>query len=241
MMTRSTKKAVQVAGSVIAILIVLSLALPAMAEMLRHTDVQTHDLSAEISVLEVTADVGDIEVHVVARDEVPRAIARVESSFVTPEVRVDAATETATLAGSCPGMNWLQVCAVNWVVMVPADTSVTVRSDVGDIRITALAGEVSATSSVGDVVVRESASTSLSLHSSVGDVTLVSTVPPEKARAASSTGDVRVSVPRDGTTYDVTLDTSVGDLTNSLGSDPTSSRIIDLSSSVGDVTFQHAD
>ncbi|HLS44483.1 MAG TPA: DUF4097 family beta strand repeat-containing protein [Ornithinicoccus sp.] len=241
MMTRSTKKAVQVAGTVIAILIVLSLALPAMAEMLRHTDVQTHDLSAEVSVLEVTSDVGDIEVRVVAADEAPRAIATVESSFVTPEVRVDAATETATLAGRCPGIDWIQVCAVNWEVMVPADTSITLRSDVGDIRITAMAGEVTATSSVGDVVVAESASTSLSLHSSVGDVTLVSTVPPEKLRAASSTGDVRVSVPQDGATYDVTLDTSVGDLTNSLGSDPTSTRMVDLSSSVGDVTFQHAD
>jgi hypothetical protein len=239
--TASTTNAIRIAGTVVAILIVASVAVPMLSGMLRHTEVETHDLSAATSELAVTSDVGDVRVRAVGADEAPRAVATLQSSFVEPRVTVDAGTRSASLEASCPGMNWFQICQVGWEITVPADTTVTVRSAVGDIRITAIAGEVSATSRVGDVIVRESASSSLSLHSAVGDLTLVSTVAPENVRATSSTGDVTVSVPRDGTTYDVTLDTSVGDIANRIGSDPTSSRVVDLSSSVGDVTFQHGD
>ncbi|USQ75890.1 DUF4097 family beta strand repeat-containing protein [Ornithinimicrobium cryptoxanthini] len=235
-MTASTKRAIVLAGSAVAVLIVLALAVPAVGRIIQTTEQASHDLPVGIVSLTVDGDVGDVAIRVAGPGEEPGAVATVRSGVTEPTVEAVVSGDAAVLSDTCPN-SWWDNCSVEWAVVVPAGTGVTVEHSVGDITVVEVTGAVSLSSDVGDITATGLGSDTVRAHSDVGDVVLDLVSPPEDLQVSSSTGDVRVTVPDDGTSYRVLAETTIGQLTNTIGSDNSQSRIIDVRTSVGDISL----
>lgn len=232
-MTRATRTVLRAVGALVALVLVLGAAGGAVAQLIKDIEVTTYALPEDTTALELRNDVGAITVRSVGAEEEPQVVARAQSSFRDPRITADG----TAYRSRCLPPTWLDTCQVEWEVRLPAGTDLEVRSAVGSIRLTGLEGRVTASNSIGDIVISDSASTVLELDSSIGDVLLTSTVAPESVTAQSSLGDVRVLVPDDGTRYRVDLSTSLGETRNELGNSTDSDRTVELTSSLGDVTF----
>ncbi len=73
-------------------------------------------------------------------------------------------------------------------------------------------------------------------QTSTGDVRLAFATLPGTVHARTSTGDIQVQVPDDGTAYQVDTSTSVGSTHVAVATTPTSSHRLELVASVGDIT-----
>lgn len=236
-MSTSTRRAIVIVGSLIAVLLVLALAVPAVSRLLSSTEETTHELPAELTTLTLDGGVGDVTVRALAPGESPSAVATTRSGLISPDVGVEVSGGTAELSDDCDG-GWWGNCSVSWEITVPAEAAVSINHDVGDLEASDLAGALVLTGDVGSITATGTLATDVEARTSVGDVTLEFTQTPGSVRAQSSTGDVTVSVPADDTAYRVTASTSVGSVDNSLGSDSSASSSIDARSSVGDVTLR---
>lgn len=236
-MTSGTRRAIVIVGSLVALAIVLAMAVPAVGRIVQTTEEQSSPLPADLTHLTLDGDVGDIRLRAAAPDEEPRADMRITSSLSDPTAQVEVSGSRAELAGTCQS-RWWDSCSIVWDVVVPADAEVVVTSSVGDVTITDLAGPLVTESSVGSVTATGLSSPTVQARSSVGDITLDLVAPPESVTASSSTGDVTLTVPDDTTAYRVQTTTSVGSITNEIGSDPSQDRSIDLRTSVGDITVR---
>lgn len=234
-MSRSNVATWRIVGGLVAVVIVLALAVPAVAQMLRHTAVAEHELPAGLARLAVRADVGEIRVGVVAPGEQPRAVSTSRASFSDPAIDVTHSGDTISLGSDCTGPGWLDPCEVQWDVLVPAGTDVDLQTSVGEIHVAAISGELRARTSVGNVVVTDSGSPVLNLQSSVGDLNVHSLVAPDSVTALTSVGEIRVILPGDGTAYRLDAETSIGDTTNQVGDDRDASRVLTLQTSIGDI------
>lgn len=236
-MSRATKRLIVLGGSVLALLIVLSLAVPAVSRVIESTTVQDHELAAGVTALTLDTSVGEVTVRAAGPGEQPGARATITAGLSTPETDVVVDGDTVTISDTCSS-TWWGNCSVDWDLVVPGDAALTISSDVGDVSVTDTTGPLTIASSVGEVSGQGLGSPEVTATSSVGDVTLTLVAPPDLVRVTSSTGDVSITVPDDGTDYRVEADTSVGDLLGGLGSDPSSTRLIDVRSSVGDVILR---
>jgi hypothetical protein len=63
--------------------------------------------------------------------------------------------------------------------------------------------------------------------------------PPTRVSAISGQGGVTVELPRGRTSYQVQATSGQGSVTNSVGDNPASARVIDASSGQGDVTVDY--
>ena len=149
-------------------------------------------------------------------------------------------------------------CATDYVVTVPKDVKVTIESTSGDLKasdlpagaslktssggieVHAIGGDLSLKSSSGGVEAQDLTATSVTSQSSSGSVDLSFSGAPSSVQAESSSGDVTVRVPAGSETYKLETDTSSGDRsTESLRTDPDSSRTIKAKTSSGDVTVEY--
>ncbi|GAA1146810.1 DUF4097 family beta strand repeat-containing protein [Ornithinicoccus hortensis] len=239
-MTRSTAAAIRIAGVLVAILIVLGLAGPGVAQLIRHTEVTEHPLAADLDRLTVHADVGEIRIRAMAPGEEPGAVATSRSSFTDPTVTVAQNGGATTLRSDCRGPGWIDPCEVEWDVLVPAGADVDLRTSVGQLRVVGVSGVVRAQTNVGDVILTDSGSPDVDVRSSVGEIFVTSLVAPDSVQGRTSTGDVRLTLPGDGAAYRVDTDTSIGETHNRVGDERGASKVITLSTSVGDI-FIHRD
>lgn len=237
-MTSTTRRAVLIVGSIVALLIVMALALPAVGRIIQSTVRGTHELPADLHTLVLHGEVGEISVRAAGPGEEPRAEVTVRSTLRDPEVTSEVGEGRAELVSRCQDWWWLDNCSVDWEIIVPAETELTIGNTVGDITVSDVTGALSLSGDVGDLSIVGVGSPTVSARSSVGDITLSLVSAPEEVTITSSTGDVTVTVPEDDSGYRIETDTSIGSVTNQVGSDPSQSRLIDLRTSVGDITVR---
>ncbi len=116
------------------------------------------------------------------------------------------------------------------------------RVSSGDIDAHGLGGRVALQSTSGDVVGTELTASVVSAHASSGDVDIDVVNPPQRISASSSSGDVTISVPRgNGERYDAQVDTSSGDHTLGVRSDPLADRSLSAVTSSGDAAIRYRD
>jgi hypothetical protein len=150
-------------------------------------------------------------------------------------------------------------CDTDYVVTVPKDLAVTIKTSSGDLKVTGLGGTTTLKSSsgrikadavTGDLAMDTSSGNleatglsggSVTGKSSSGSVELEFVKAPTKVEARTSSGDVSVLLPRGDETYRVDADTKSGDESTRVKSDPASTRIITLETSSGDATVDYAD
>jgi hypothetical protein len=148
-------------------------------------------------------------------------------------------------------------CETNYVLTVPKDMKVTLKSSSGDVKVTGLAAGADLTSSSGSIEVHsvggslrmESSSgdleaqglsaTTVSTESSSGSVDLDFVTAPESVEAEASSGDVTIRIPSGTESYKVDTETSSGEESANVKSDPAAPRTIKAKTSSGDVTIEY--
>jgi DUF4097 and DUF4098 domain-containing protein YvlB len=140
---------------------------------------------------------------------------------------------------------------------VPSGVSVVAHSSHGEIEVVGLTGGVTATTSSGDILVRQTAGPMLlrtshgdieatelaggdvDANTSSGHIRLALVVPAETLRLRSSHGDIDVTVPDTDDEYRLDLSSSHGDVDGAVRNDPTSDRTITAHTSSGHVTVSY--
>ncbi|ONH31891.1 DUF4097 family beta strand repeat-containing protein [Pseudofrankia asymbiotica] len=214
-------------------------------------------LPASVDRLEVRASSGTLTL-TGTPDDAAVVDAKLTGTVHPPTLKVDIDGHTARVHTDC-SWQMLLSCDATLRLAVPAGVTVVARSSSGDIRAAGLAGPIDLHTSSGDVsadgcsgTARLSTSSgdvrathlgaaTVYAHSSSGDVKVDLTVAPTDVEATTSSGNVRVTVPAGSETYDATANTSSGDDSVRVATDPRSARRIEARSSSGDVSIRYAD
>ncbi len=110
----------------------------------------------------------------------------------------------------------------------------------GDIEASRLGGRIVLETSSGDVDAAELTSPTINARATSGDVFLDVATVPERVSVASSSGDVTISVPRNGREgYDAQVATSSGDPQLGVNNNPDSPRSLSAVTSSGDATIHY--
>lgn len=172
------------------------------------------------SSLAVDVDVGDVTLRTAERSDVRVEVVKQSSSVGADlsnlEFRVERPDGRVRLRGVWTGNGGLSgQPSMDLDVTVPASLSVSeARTEVGDVDVREVAGDVTAESSTGDVTVR-SASGAVRASTDTGDVVVEDVE--AFAGASAGTGDVTVEVPAiDG---DTTIESSTGDVDAAIASE----------------------
>lgn len=148
-------------------------------------------------------------------------------------------------------------CHTGYVVTVPKDLSVSIKTSSGDVKVTGLgghtklesssgkleaqrlSGDLEAESSSGDLDAEGLSSGSVIAKTSSGSIELTFASAPSSVQAKSSSGDVLVRLPTGTETYKVDTDTNSGDESADVKKDPTSTRTIMVDTSSGDAIVEY--
>lgn len=246
---------VQVAAGVVAGGTVLLGALSVAAGLLVETDISTRAFTGPVTALQVEVDTGNVNIRT---GDATSVTTRVHHAFYNPEPTAELVGGILKVEGNCSGGTFvIGTCDVDVDVVVPAGTEVVARSDTGDLEVIGVTGGVVAHTSTGDIDVQGIGGATLlttntgdingedlagpsHARSDVGDLDLNFSAAPESLNASTNTGDVLVTVPNDGTRYQVTADSSGGDSKVQVPTDLDSTRHARLRSDIGDVTIRVA-
>jgi hypothetical protein len=230
----------RIVGSVVAALVVAGSTTSVVSRFFHQHRVETAVYSQTLTGMSIRTTTGDVRVAVGAPGS-PVVVRRVlDWSFGTAS-----STETVTdgrldIAARCSIRLGVGECSVGYEVTVPPNLAVRLDSDTGDVDVTGPVGDLTASTDTGDVRIQGATSARVDASASTGDVTVELASPPRDVAAHSSTGDVLVVLPADGTSYDVRTSTSTGDATVTVPTDPGADRRIDASTSTGDVLVRAA-
>ncbi|NIK62050.1 DUF4097 family beta strand repeat-containing protein [Kribbella shirazensis] len=148
-------------------------------------------------------------------------------------------------------------CRTTYVLTVPRDVKLTVESSSGEVTVSGFDGGANVKTSSGDIKVHDVggplelrsssgdleadglSSTSVTTHSSSGRTTLGFTVAPQSVNARTSSGDVEIRIPAGDEAYKIDTDTSSGDESANVKSDPGAPRTITAKTSSGDVSIEY--
>jgi hypothetical protein len=200
----------------------------------RTTEVTTHE---GVRALVIDSDDGTVVVR--AGDvSVVTVTARISEGLRATGVSRSIDGDRLVLRSSCPnvGGTW---CSVDWDVVVPVGTDVTLRSD-GDRA--EVAGELGAVDlrSEHDGVIFDGAARSVIAESEHGNVSVRLTEPPDAVRAISEHGNVNVVVPDIADGYRVDVRSDEGRTEIGVRTDPNATRAIEARSGHGNVAVSAA-
>ncbi|NEA30964.1 DUF4097 family beta strand repeat-containing protein [Streptomyces sp. SID13031] len=148
-------------------------------------------------------------------------------------------------------------CDTDYVVTVPRDLNVTIKSSSGDLSVTGLGGSTTLESSSGKIEVHdlsgnvtlESSSGDLEANgltagsvtskSSSGSIELTFRTAPTTVDVETSSGDAAVLLPEGDETYKVDTDSKSGDESAEVKIDPAATRTIKVRSSSGDAVVEY--
>jgi hypothetical protein len=148
-------------------------------------------------------------------------------------------------------------CKTTYVLTVPRDVKLTLETSSGRVTVTGLEGGADLKTSSGDIEVHDVggplamrsssgqleadglSSPSVTTHSSSGDTSLDFKVAPQSIDAKASSGDVDIRIPSGDETYKLDTETSSGDESANVKTDPGASRTITATTSSGDVSIEY--
>ncbi|MCC3763984.1 DUF4097 domain-containing protein [Glycomyces sp. TRM65418] len=206
-----------------------------------HTEEYTQDVTG----IDLVNEVGDIDL--TAADGNVLEVHR-EASWrgAEPEVTEEVAGDVVAVEADCDdGFAFFgsERCEVEFGLLVPAGVDAEVDSSIGEVHLDGLDGDIEVETSVGDVEGRNLRATSTEVDSDVGTVTLEYAEVLGDITVTTSTGDVVITVPDDGTTYEVVFESGVGSQNIGIATDPSdrADHVIRVSTSVGDLSVRYAE
>lgn len=254
-MTRSTRIAWQVFGSVLTVALVAAGVVSAVGLLAHevHTEVDRFP-AGSVDAVRIDTEHGRIEVRAGSTDQIV-VEARVSSSLGTTGRSGRIVGRTLELSSTCPPLStW---CGVDWTVTVPADVDVYAESHNESISVTGVHGAVTVEAHNGDVELRdlagplqvanhngrvqasnlETADVEVANHN--GDVRLLFADAPSQVRVRSHNGSIDIGVPDEPGAFRVDASTRNGDRNVDIRTDPSSIDVIDISSDNGSVTVAY--
>jgi hypothetical protein len=213
---------------------------------------RTYPVSPPVQTLVVSNRVGDVQVTGGAGpvSVTERIRYRHELPHTTHAVRAG----TLTLTGDCPVS---QACDVEYHVRVPPGTTVTIDDRVGNIRLSALTGQVRARTGAGGIALRslsgavqarenagsisgsDMSSGTATLSTNVGSIDLSFSAAPATVAAVTGIGSILLRLPR-GVAYAVHASTSVGTIHVTVPQAASSAHSITARTQTGSITIQPA-
>lgn len=214
----------------------------------------SYSLSGQLRTLVVNAHVGSV--HITGSDSgTVSVVERISFRGTAPSTTHRAAAGTLTLDSSCPA---LETCAVGYDITAPRAIAVRVNSNVGEIRLRSLAGQVTAhtnaggidlgsvsgpveaTSHAGLIRGKDLSSPRVTLRSTAGMIDVVFSAAPATVTATSVIGSVTLRLPG-SVSYNVTTNVGVGSTHVGVTYSPASPHVITVGTRTGSVTVEPAD
>lgn len=234
--SRTPAGPIRVIAGLITVVLVLGVGFALLGPMLRQSESADQSMPSRVSQLDLTNDVGDVRIRAAQPGESPSATSTAEWGLRKPTTSVDSAGGTTTIHGECPA-GPVTVCSTDWLIVVPEDTDLDIQQGVGEVTLEGMSGDVDVQSGIGGVVLEEGTSASIDVELGVGDVRVESIEPPRRVLGRVGVGQLTVALP-DTASYRVEMDSGMSEVRNSLGSDPSSSRTVNLEAGVGGVTVE---
>jgi len=193
---------------------------------------QSYLVSSHVGRILLRADVGAVSItgadrstisitaHLVYRGRAPVVTRRVTHHWLD-------------LGYACPPGS--RDCGVSFDLTVPRRIGAILRLGVGDIRLSGLAGVISAYTSTGRIQASGMATQTIVLDTGTGMISAGFTVPPQLVYARANTGSIGIRVPS-GTAYKVTASTQVGSVRVAVAQAAASSHVIRATTGTGTVT-----
>jgi hypothetical protein len=161
--------------------------------------------------------------------------ARVTTSWQDADVDVTREGDVLLLEADCPEQAWPRRCEVGYDLVVDPDTDVTVDIVTGGLRAAGIDGDVRASITAGGVLLTDSRSQDVEATVTTGGIGLEFLEPPRRVTATATTGGISVTLPDDGTAYDVRTAVSVGDAGVHVPTDSSARRSIEATTTVGGI------
>lgn len=213
----------------------------------------SYSLSGQLRTLVVNAHVGSVHVTGGGSGQVS-VTERISFRGTAPGTTHRTAAGTLTLDSSCPA---LETCTVGYDITVPRMMTVRVISNVGEIQLRSLSGQVIAHTNAGDIHLasvsgpveatvhagsilgKEVSSPRATLHSSAGTIDVTFSAAPATVTATSDIGSITLHVPGN-VPYNVDTNVGVGSTHVGVTRSPASPHAITASTRTGSVTIEPA-
>jgi DUF4097 and DUF4098 domain-containing protein YvlB len=245
-----------IAGGVLSVIFVACSAVQVAGWTTGAVEQKAHRvIRGPVEELQIRAGGGDVMLLPARGDDVV-VDSRARGALQTPQLEVDVNGYDVDVSGGCSEFSFGH-CEATLVVQVPAGTAVrvdassgdlsaeglnanvTLHTASGDVRARRLSGRLDLDTASGDVDGANLRSDSVRAHTASGDVELDFALPPDTVDADSSSGDVRIFVPRGPESYSVQVDTDSGDETIDVDRDAGAPRLLRADTSSGDVEIAY--
>jgi Putative adhesin len=211
---------------------------------------RTYAVSSPVHMLVINGWVGDV--HVTAGTGRVSVTERISYRHQLPATTHAVRAGTLTLTGSCPVH---QPCDVEYHVQVPPATTVRIDDRVGNIRLTALTGQVMAHTNAGGISLRslsgtvqmsdhagsisgsDMSSATAMLSTNVGSIDVSFSAAPATVAATTSVGSISLQLPR-GVVYAVHASATVGSIHVTVPQASNSAHSITARTQTGSVTIR---
>jgi hypothetical protein len=197
-----------------------------------HKSTTVYAISARVSTLVVVGHVGDVTV--TGGGSATSVTEQVAYSKTRPVTTRTISDGTLTVTYNCPAQ---LVCGVAYVIRVPRDAAVQVKTGSGAIRLSGLAGNVTAQADIGLINATGLSGASVSLTTEGGGITAAFTAAPATVQAATRVGAITLRVPG-GTSYQVTTHAHLGHATVSVPQSSSSAHVITATADLGAILVQ---
>ena len=213
----------------------------------------SYSLSGQLHTLVVNAHAGSVHITGSGSGKVS-VTEHISFRGTAPGTTHRTASGAVTLDSSCPA---LETCTVGYDITVPKAITVRVSSNVGEIRLQSLSGQVTAhtnagnidlgsvsgpveaTGHAGSILGQDVSSPRATLRSSAGTIDVAFSAAPATVTATSDIGSVTLRVPGN-VPYNVTTDVGVGSTDVGVSRSPASPHAITASTRTGSVTIEPA-
>lgn len=248
------KRNVWIVVGVLAIVVGVVLAIPALSNLDEETSTETFQ-----EVKDLVFDLQNSSVTLVGGDDTQTVVEMsVSRGIFDGDVSVEQSGGTLRLKQRCPWfVGW--GCRALFSITLPSDVEVSGETSNGPITAESLDESVSLSTSNGvinvveisapailrtsngDIFVLEGTSREIQAETSNGRVQMEFDFPPGSVRATTSNGAIELILPPDAPAYAVDSSTSNGEVVTEIRTDPAAPDSIVASTSNGDITIRYAD
>ncbi len=205
---------------------------PAVSIPGTHKATTAYQVSAPVSTVVVISHVGDIAV-IGGSGSATSVTQQIVYSKSPPVTTRTIRGKTLTVSYTCRTQ---LACGVSYVIQVPRDATVQVTAGAGSIRLSGLAGRVTAKADVGLISATGLTSASADLTTGAGAISATFAAAPTAVRALARVGAITVRVPGSAS-YQVFMHAHVGKATVSVPQSSSAARDITASTDLGTIVI----
>lgn len=198
------------------------------------TEVTTEQVTGAVTALEVSTDAGRVSV-TGSDDPAVTVTRRIHREPDAPVETVRHEGGVLRIESECPVDSPRGPCRIDYEITVPRGTAVALGGASGDLATTGLAGELTARSASGSILLAEHRSSTTVADTASGDVQVRMVERPVALEVRSVSGNVQVALP-DAGPYRVETATVSGDTDVDVRDDPGASSTVRARTTSGDVT-----